>query len=42
MLHYLEILFSWLAEWSEGMRERCTYCKDCGRNRYTGKPCKGV
>jgi len=40
-MRYLEQFFSWLSRWAERMAERCAFCPDCGRNRYTGKPCKG-
>jgi hypothetical protein len=38
----LEHFFSWLADWAEHRRWRFSICPDCGRNRYYGKPCKGV
>lgn len=38
---FLEDIFRRLAAWSEGMAERVSMCPNCGRNRYTGKPCVG-
>lgn len=38
----LESFFHWLEHWAENRKEQFSICPDCGRNRYTGKPCKGV
>jgi len=35
----LERTFGVLADFFNGLRERCAVCPDCGRNRYTGQPC---
>lgn len=38
-LQLLEKIFEGLAHTFENLREVCAVCPDCGRNRYTGKPC---
>lgn len=37
----LERFFGWLETWAGEMKMRFSFCPDCGRNRYTGAPCKG-
>ena len=41
-LQFLEGFFGAVGDWAERMRQRCAICPDCGRNRYTGKPCKNL
>ena len=36
----LESLFARLSWWADTMSKRFAYCRDCGRNRYTGRACK--
>lgn len=38
----LEKLLSRMCIWSQAMVWKVSVCGDCGRNRYTGYPCKGV
>jgi hypothetical protein len=38
----LERLFARLELWAGEMKRRISVCPDCGRNRYTGAPCKGI
>lgn len=38
----LEGLFARLGEWAESARQHFAVCPDCGRNRYTGAPCKNT
>lgn len=40
-LQLLESLFGWIEQLAGRARERCAVCPDCGRNRYTDKPCIG-
>lgn len=35
-----ERAFAALEYWAQDMRMRAALCPDCGRNRYTGRPCK--
>lgn len=37
----LEDCFEALARFAEEMRQRFSYCGDCGKNRYFDKPCIG-
>ena len=36
----LEWFFLRLQYWAQEKSLRFGYCRDCGRNRYYGKPCK--
>lgn len=37
-----EIFFEQLEKWAGNMACKFSFCPDCGRNRYTGAPCKNV
>lgn len=37
----LERALSRLSEWSLDQAHRFAICSDCGRNRYSGEPCRG-
>jgi hypothetical protein len=37
---WLEKAFGGLARWVENRRHQFSICPECGRNRYTGKPCR--
>ena len=40
--HFCEPIHYWLGKlsvWLDGLSEHFAFCPDCGRNRYTGKPC---
>lgn len=39
---YLERFFTWLSDWAQTMAWRFAVCPDCGRNRYSGRPCKNL
>jgi hypothetical protein len=36
------ILFEKLSKICEKIGERLTFCPDCGRNKYRGRPCKNI
>ena len=38
----LQLFFGWLSKWAGDREWQFAFCPDCGRNRYSGKPCKGV
>jgi hypothetical protein len=37
----LSSIFTCLSDLFGELSNRCSICPDCGRNRYTGAPCKG-
>lgn len=37
---FLEMAFRRLEYWAQEMAMKYAICPDCGRNGYTGKPCK--
>lgn len=39
-LFALDRVLARIAQHIETARERIALCPDCGRNRYTGRPCK--
>jgi len=42
LYEHMEIMFDKLEKFASKMREKFAICNDCGRNRYTGKPCKNL
>lgn len=38
----LERLFARIEDWAGDQRTRFAICPDCGRNRYSGAPCKNI
>lgn len=40
LMQAIEAFLLRLIPYLESLRERVAVCPDCGRNRYTGAPCK--